>query len=63
VAYDEEGIVINKDHKLMAYGPKKLCKFHLEILQEKLKKEKSNFVNWDFKEGFNGVWTDKDEDY
>ncbi len=46
VVFSEDFDIIDKDFRLMAYGPKELCKTHLGILKEKLEKEKDDFVNW-----------------
>jgi len=45
--FDEEGNVLDKDDRILAFGYKDICKIHLEELGEELDKEKDDaFVNW-----------------
>ncbi|MBA7543040.1 hypothetical protein ES705_35366 [subsurface metagenome] len=45
--YDEEGNFLDKDNRILAYGPKDVCKIHLEELRLQLEREKDDtFVNW-----------------
>jgi len=42
---DDKGIHVS-DTMVLAFGSKKMCKIHLEILEEWLNEYKDDFMNW-----------------
>ena len=44
VSFDKDGEV--KDDRIIGYGSKETIKVNLEGLQEALKEDKSEFINW-----------------